>query len=133
MDNFQRKGSISNAHVGREFEQIVKTHFRNKGYSLTENFSVAVGVSYRKKPHAFDLGNNTDNILIECKAHTWTSGGNVPSAKITTWDQAMFYFAISPKEYRMLFCIQRDINPKSGKSLAEYYTRLRYHLIPTNV
>ena len=45
----------------------------------------------------------------------------------------MYYFAISPNEYRKLFCVQRDLNPKTGESLAEYYIRLRYHLIPTDV
>ena len=133
IDNFQRKGSISNAHVGREFEELVKKHLNSKGYSLIENISVAIGISDRKKSHAFDLGSRPNKILVECKAHTWTSGGNVPSAKITTWDQAMYYFAISPPEFRKLFCMQRDLNPKTGESLAEYYTRLRYHLIPNDV
>lgn len=132
-NNFQRKGSISNAHVGREFERRVKKHFGEKGLALIENLSVDVGIANRKKPHAFDLGSPRDKVLIECKAHTWTSGGNVPSAKITTWDQAMYYFAIAPGDYRKLFCMQRDCSPKTGESLSEYYVRLRYHLIPNDV
>ncbi len=27
MNNFQRKGSISNSHVGREFENIIMEYF----------------------------------------------------------------------------------------------------------
>ena len=113
-NNFQRIGSISNAHVGREFERRVKKHFREKGLALIENLSVDVGIANRKKPHAFDLGSSRDKVLIECKAHTWTSGGNVPSAKITTWDQAMYYFAMAPGDFRKLFCMQRDRSPKTG-------------------
>jgi hypothetical protein len=55
-NNFQRLGSISNTHVGREFEEAARLFF------------------------AVDLGSDDSPILVECKSFTWTSGGNSQSA-----------------------------------------------------
>ena len=99
---FQRKGAKSNTHVGKEFEKAVKKFFSTQGLSLQEDISVDIGIN-DKRPHNFDLGNLNKNILVECKSHTWTEGGNVPSAKITTWDQAMYFFHVAPKGYRKIY------------------------------
>lgn len=40
MNNFQRIGSISNAHVGKEFEQVVKEKFQLEQMQLTEGYEV---------------------------------------------------------------------------------------------
>lgn len=44
-----------------------------------------------KKKHSFDLGCK-DKKIVECKSHKWTSGGNIPSAKLNVWNEAMYYF-----------------------------------------
>ncbi len=36
--NFQRIGSISNAHVGADFEALVQAHWLKQGTELTRNF-----------------------------------------------------------------------------------------------
>ena len=89
---FQRIGSKSNAHVGREFESAASKFFLSQGITLVPNLKVEVGVSNLKKQHAFDLGCIDQQIIVECKAHKWTTGGNVPSAKLTVWNEAMYYF-----------------------------------------
>ena len=92
---FQRKGAKSNTHVGKEFERKAREYFANHGLSLQEDVSIDIGIN-GTKAHRFDLGNRDERVLVECKSHTWTEGGNVPSAKITTWDQAMYMFFAAP-------------------------------------
>ena len=100
--SFQRKGAKSNTHVGKEFEKSTMSFFSKQGLSLEENFSISIGINGTRH-HSFDLASLADKILIECKSHTWTEGDNVPSAKMTTWDQAMYFFHVAPKGYRKIF------------------------------
>jgi hypothetical protein len=58
---------------------------------------------------------------------------NVPSAKLTTWDQAMLYFYLAPRSYRKIFFVKKDINPKTKESLCKYYLRTHSHVIPNEV
>lgn len=129
---FQRKGSKSNTHVGKEFEKAAKKFFANQGLLLQKNISINIGIN-GKKPHKFDLGNPNEKVLIECKSHTWTEGGNVPSAKITNWDQAMYYFHAAPTGYRKIFFVLKDYSAKKQETLSEYYIRTKSHLIPRDV
>ena len=129
---FQRKGSKSNTHVGSEFEKLACAFFKTRGLLLEKNISVDIGIN-GKKAHSFDLGNREKKILVECKSHTWTEGGNVPSAKITTWDQAMYYFHATPPGYQKIFFVLRSFSPKRNETLAEYYLRTKSHLIPADV
>lgn len=133
MGNFQRTGSISNAHVGKEFEKTALRFFSGAGIDLTMNHSIPVGIEEQKKNHAFDLGSESPKIIVECKSHTWTSGNNVPSAKMTVWNEAMYYFSAAPLEYRKIFFVLRDESISRGETLAEYYIRTYGHLIPSNV
>jgi len=132
-DYFQRKDSISNAHVGREFESLAAVVLGKKGVSVETGFPVEVGVSSTRKSHSFDLGSDEPPVVVECKSHRWTSGGNVPSAKMTVWNEAMYYFSCSPDRYRKIFFVLRDAREKSGETLAQYYIRTYAHLIPDAV
>ena len=132
-NNFQRLGSVSNAHVGRNFETTAQVYFREKkGVLLQKEHSVQIGVS-SKKDRKFDLGSDDPPILVECKSHTWTTGGNVPSAKVTVWNEAMYYFFLAPKRYKKVLFVLRDFNERRSESLAEYYVRNYRHLIPNDV
>ena len=133
MTNFQRVGSISNAHIGKEFEETAAKFFSTQGLILSKDYVVDVGVEQRKKAHKFDLGSGNPKVIIECKSHKWTSGNNVPSAKLTVWNEAMYYFAISPSEYRKIFFVLRDARSSTHETLAEYYIRIYGHMIPTDV
>lgn len=129
---FQRKGVSSNTQVGKEFEFKIQKFFTQQGIKLEPNFSISIGIT-QKKAHRFDFGNSRLNILVECKSHTWTEGKNVPSAKMTTWDQAMFYFYIAPREFRKVFFVLKDYSQERDETLAHYYIRTNYHLIPEGV
>ena len=130
----QRVGSVSNAHVGRDFENIALKVFARLGMNLKMNFKVAVGVRGTSKPHAFDLGCDEQRILVECKSHRWTApNDNVPSAKLTTWNEAMYYFLVAPPGFRKILFVLRDLSAKRQETLAEYYIRTYLHLIPIDV
>jgi hypothetical protein len=131
--HFQRIGAISNAHVGRDFEEVARRILASKRIKVEKKFSVRVGVSRLKKVHCFDMGSSSPPVLVECKSHRWTSGGNVPSAKITVWNEAMYYFACAPKSFRKILFVLKDLRKSSGESLATYYVRTYEHLIPANV
>src|SRR3990170_4114502 len=92
-----------NPRRGAEFEKAAMSEFARLGVLLEKDFSVDVGISTKKKPHDFDLGSSSPPVLVECKRHTWTEGGNAPSAKLTVWNEAMFYFLAAPAEYRKVF------------------------------
>lgn len=133
MTNFQRIGEKSNAHVGRKFEKSVQSVLSEINIPLELDYKLSIGIDKIKKAHAFDLGSSIPNIIVECKAHKWTNGNNVPSAKMTTWNEAMYYFAIAPKEYRKILVVLRDTSLTRSETLAEYYVRIYSHLIPTDV
>lgn len=134
MNNFQRIGSISNAHVGRDFESVAYAYFLEiEGLTLAKSFPIELGAGITKKCRRFDLGSEEPPILVECKSHRWTETGNMPSAKVTVWNESMFYFHIAPKHYRKILFVLRDVHPKRKESLAEYYVRNYGHLIPAEV
>jgi hypothetical protein len=129
---FQRKGATSNTQVGHDFEEKAKVFFSKQGLELKRNIAVDIGIN-GKKTHVFDLGEPTKKIIVECKSHKWTEGGNVPSAKMTTWNQAMYFFHAAPSIYRKIFFVLRDFSEKKNETLADYYIRTNPHLIPSNV
>lgn len=132
MTNYQRKVAASNTAVGIEFESFAYKYFRGEHPNLTRPFYLAIGHLHQKQ-HKFDLGCKETKVIVECKSHIWTEGGNVPSAKLTTWDQAMLYFYLAPRSYRKLFVVKKDTNPKTGESLADSYLRTHNHVIPDEV
>ncbi|WP_159839450.1 hypothetical protein [Burkholderia sp. 8Y] len=129
----QRVGSISNAHAGRDFETAARSFFANQGIDLRSNLKVMVGISAAKKNHAFDLGCDERKILVECKSHRWTSTANIPAAKLTVWNEAMYYFSLAPMDYRKVMFVLRDECPKRRLTLAAYYLRTYAHLVPPDV
>jgi hypothetical protein len=130
-NNFQRVGSVSNAHAGNDFEEIAQRFFAEQDIPLIRNFVVPVGVGLQKKGHCFDLGTQSPATLVECKSHTWTQGGNMPSAKLTVWNEAMYYFYLAPKQYRKIFFVLKHL--RREVSLATYYMANYQHLIPDDV
>lgn len=130
----QRVGAVSNTHVGKHFESVALKVFAAKGIDLHGDLKLPVGVGDNKKLHAFDLGCDKQKIIVECKCHRWTApNDNVPSAKLTVWNEAMYYFLVAPKGYRKILLVLRDMSEKRRETLAEYYVRTYGHLIPEDV
>ena len=133
MSNFQREGSTSNSHVGRAFEERARKVLAKHGLRLESGHRVPCGLGPVRKNHAFDLGSGNPKVIVECKSHTWTSGGNVPSAKMKNWAEAKFYFHMVPPEYRKLFVVERSVRPGRPESLLAYFLRTQAHMIPPDV
>ena len=81
MNNFQRVGSVSNAHVGSEFEEQALFYFKSKNIILNKSFILPIGIGSYKKDHVFDLGCNSSKHgkIIENTNHIPDIYGNVPS------------------------------------------------------
>lgn len=132
--NFQRIGSVSNSHVGVEFEIAVASYWAQQGLALMRGFPLLIGQPGReRKMRKFDLGAANPKVIVECKSHKWTVGGNMPSAKLTVWNESMYYFSLAPNEYRKIFCVLTDKRAGRAETLAEYYVRCHSHLVPLNV
>ena len=133
VENYQRSGAESNSGVGRDFEETARLYFESSGIRLNRGFSVPVGLGTKSKPHKFDFGSENPPILIECKSHKWTAGDNVPSAKITVWNESMYLFHLAPAKFRKILFVLRDYSERRGETLAEYYARSCGHLVPDGV
>jgi hypothetical protein len=132
--NYQRLGSSSNTHVGRDFELQALAVLSAAGIAgLKPGFTVEIGLGRGRRPRRFDLGTFDPPVLVECKSHRWTTGGNVPSAKVTVWNEAMLFFYAAPQTYRKIFFVLRDYDPRRSETLAEYYVRTHSHMIPAGV
>jgi hypothetical protein len=129
-NNFQRIGSVSNAHVGRDFQKAAQVFFKRTGILLEPEFSVKVGYKV-KKAHRFDLGSANPPILVECKSYTWTTGGNSPSAKIRGLNEVMLLFSVAPKRYRKILFVLKHL--RKEVSLATHYIKTQGHLIGPNI
>jgi hypothetical protein len=129
-NNFQRIGSVSNTHVGREFEEAARLFFATTGVSLQPGFAAPVGFKV-KRSHKFDLGSEDPPILVECKSYTWTTGGNSPSAKIRGLNEVMLLFAVAPEHYRKILFVQKHL--RKDLSLASHYVKTQGHLIGPNI
>ena len=133
MTNFQREGSISNAHVGRDFEARARAILAAHGIPLNMNHKVPCGLGNDKKLHTFDLGSEDPPVIVECKSQTWTKGDVVPSAKMKNWAEAMFYFHMAPPRYRKIFFVEQSLRVRNGESLLAYFRRTQSHMIPPEV
>ena len=131
--NFQREGSTNNTRVGRDFEDRARKALAKCGLRLTPDHKVPCGLGKVRKNHSFDLGSEDPRVIVECKSHTWTSGGNVPSAKMKNWAEAMFYFHMAPRDYRKIFFVEHRLRRGRSESLLSYFLRTQTHMIPPDV
>ena len=134
QDDFkQRHGMVSNANsenprIGREFQEKVKQWFETNAQLHFElEYPILIGLP--AKPHKFDIVDESENIVIECKAYTYTSTGNIPSAKLTTLNEAIFYFSFLPSQTKKILVMAYATHPKRKETLAEYYVRINGHLL----
>ena len=77
------------------------------------------------------MGCSEPPTVVECKCHTWTTGGNAPSAKLSVWNEAMFYFMLTPAQYRKILAVLR--HARGHESIAQHYLKRFGHLVPPGV
>lgn len=67
--------------------------------------------------------------MIECKCYTWTNGNNVPSAKISTLNEAVLYMRSLPEGTLKILSMKKDVRTSNSETLASYYCRIYGHLL----
>ena len=122
---------MKNNEKGILFEKQVKELFeREYDVKLEAEYPLEIGFKSLKS-HKFDFGNS--KILLECKDYSWTSGNNIPSAKICHLKEVMLYFHLAPKNYKKILILNRNIRGINGESVGEYFIRLNKAFIPEDV
>lgn len=117
-----------NPRVGRDFQNLVckqMESFYHKGFGL----EVPIPIGSPPKDHRFDCVSKDQSIVVECKCYTWTSTGNVPSAKLMGLNEAVFYMSYLPENVTKIIAMQRSCYPGKMETLAEYYNRIDGHLL----
>ena len=117
----------SNTGKGNQFQLKCKAAFQNLlGRPMEEEVSMpALG----GKPHKFDLATHERDVVVECKAFTWTSGGNVPSAKITTLREAVQYLRSIPATSVPYLVISKASLREKTETLGQYFVRLNEDML----
>ena len=127
-----RMANKDNPGAGKRFELAVQKFLQEtQNLNLKRPFAVNIGTNEKKRPHLFDLGSEEHATVVECKAHSWTAGGNSPSAKLAVWNEAMYYFSLTPNSYRKLFFVKLSL--KRDVSLFKHYVGRFSHLIPVDL
>jgi len=117
-----------NPQIGRSFQERVKVIAEEYfGTKFIDEKAVLVGRP--SKEHRFDLVSEDSKIVIECKCYTWTNGNNVPSAKMSTLNEAVLYMRSLPDGTRKILAIKKDVRTSNSETLASYYYRIYGHLL----
>ena len=122
-----KKLNKDNPRIGKDFESSVrlaleklyKMHFLEK----------PINIGNPPKFHKFDAVSEDGKIVVECKSYTWTESGNIPSAKMATLNEAVFYLSNIPKGIKKIIVLKKDYCSKRKISLAEYYLKTHNHLL----
>ena len=120
--------SNSNKKKGDDFRDLAMPILKKELNTILEP-EVEIPIGHPKTKHAFDLANGNKSIVIECKNYTWTKAGNVPSAKVSTINEAVLYFSFLDANVRKILCLKKSVHPKRQETFAEYYVRAYGHLL----
>ncbi len=122
-----------NAVKGYEFQNIA-AEILGDYFHILFRCENPIPIGDPPKQHKFDLVSKDMKYIGECKDYKWTSGENVPSAKISSVNEAVFYLQQlptpeSPTDQIRFVVMRRAVNAKHKDSLAEYYYRMNKHLL----
>lgn len=114
--------------MGAVFQKRVKQWFEEH-YQKDFIMEKKLPIGNPPKDHKFDIVAADDSIVIECKRYTWTETWNVPSAKMGTTNEAVFYLSFLPDAYEKYVVMLKAVNKKRNETLAEYYYKTNRHLL----
>lgn len=117
-----------NPQVGREFQEKA-INLLNQHFGVEFENDIAITIGKPAKEHKFDCVSIDKKYIVECKCYTWTDTGNIPSAKMATLNEAVFYLSFLPNDIEKIIIIKKDVHKKRSETLAEYYTRINKHLL----
>lgn len=117
-----------NPRKGAEFQRSVQRWFQEK-YSKEFELDKKIAIGTPAKLHKFDLVDEDNAVVVECKCYTWTETGNVPSAKMGFCNEAAFYLSFLPENIEKYIVMLVSRHAKREETLAEYYFRTNRHLL----
>ena len=120
--------SNSNKNKGDAFRDFAKPILEKELKTKLEP-EQKIDIGNPMEEHAFDLANQDRSVVIECKNYTWTKAGNVPSAKISTLNEAVLYFSFLDYNIQKVLCLMESKCPEREETLAEYYVNTYGHLL----
>jgi hypothetical protein len=115
---------ISNTERGAAFQLHCRDALKQ---ALTRDFDLEARIAIGgEKLHAFDLATRERDIVVECKAMTFTRTGNNPAAKITAMREACSDLRSIPGDAERFLMLMHapHPNPKRGETLGRYFVRL---------
>jgi hypothetical protein len=118
---------------GTKFEIAVMERFEKKykkKFSREKHIST-FQIGDPSKAHRFDVVSEDRTVVIECKCITWTESGKIPSGKIKSVNEAVFYlsFITDDTVVDKFVVIKKSEHDMRGETLAEYYHRINRHLL----
>lgn len=117
-----------NPKVGKAFQELVLKSMEKK-FNTPFIMEKPIAIGTPPKDHKFDCVSVDNSIVVECKCYTWTTTGNVPSAKLMGLDEAVFYMSYLPTNTIKIICIKKSTYPNKTETLAQYYCRVKGHLL----
>jgi len=117
-----------NTQIGADFQDQVFGWFC-ANYSLRFDKEKAIAIGKPAREHCFDIANEDNSIVIECKCYTWTKSGGVPHGKIRTLNEAAFFFSFLTDTKEKYIVMKKDVHPTKNISLARYYFERYGHLL----
>jgi len=117
-----------NPKVGKRFQEFVFS-LMQKYFRIDFTLEEPISIGSPPKIHRFDCASADKSIVVECKHYTWTSTGNIPSAKMMGLNEAVFYMSYLPLATRKIIVVYKDTTASKAESFAEYYCRINGHLL----
>lgn len=117
-----------NPFKGKQFQQKVLV-LASKEFNKDFIEEKVVTIGKPGKEHRFDCVSSDLSIIIECKCYSWTEGNNVPSAKMSTLNEAVLYLRNAEPSALKIIAMKKDFSSKRNETLAQYYLRTYGHLL----
>ena len=122
------KRNRDNPRRGKEFQELAASVLAEY-WGVPFDLEVPFKIGHPPKSHRFDMASTNRKFVGEAKNFSWTESGNMPSAKMAFMNQAVFYLSHLPADITRFVVMPRDIRPRTGEPLADYYHRTYRHLL----
>jgi hypothetical protein len=114
--------------IGQQFQasvnRIMSAHF---GQRFDDEVRIPIGNP--PKDHKFDCVSEDRRIVVESKCYTWTDTGKIPSAKMATLNETVFFMSFLPSTTIKIIALKKAVHPLRNETLGEYYCRIYNHLL----
>ena len=115
---------MNNVQKGEQFK-ILTAKLLSEYFEADYRLEIPFSLGNTLKQHKVDIAFPDKKIIVECKAYTYTASGNNPSAKISTFIEAVNYMNKLPLGYVKIIALKRATHPSKRESLAEYIVRTK--------